>query len=82
MLIAGGYYSKYIVRNHVNLNIGKLYKNMRMFGNNMSGAAARTGKGKIKKRIKNCINRKHGGFKKKSKKNENKAEFYNSSMHR
>ena len=62
MLIAEGYYNKYmvmrknikgIVRNHVNLNIGKIYKNMRMFGNNMSGAAARTGKCKIKKRIKN-----------------------------
>ena len=53
MLILDGYYNKYvimmknikgIVRNHVNLNMGKLYKNMRMFGNNMSGAAARTGK--------------------------------------
>ena len=62
MLIVGRYYNKCIVmmknikgivRNHVNLNIGKLYKNMRVFGNNMSGAAARTGKFKIKKRIKN-----------------------------
>ena len=52
MLILDGYYNKYvimmknikgIVRNHVNLNIGKLCKNGRMFGNNMSGAAARTG---------------------------------------
>ena len=52
MLIVGRYYNKCIVmmknikgivRNHVNLNIGKLYKNMRVFGNNMSGAAARTG---------------------------------------
>ena len=55
---------------------------MKKLARTLSGAAARTGKGKIKKRIKNCINRKHGGFKKKSKKNENKAEFYNSSMHR
>ena len=53
MLIVDVYYNKYImmmknikgiIRNQVNLNIGKLYKNMRMFGNNMSGAAARTGK--------------------------------------